>query len=276
MKSQTKNNKFQICKDVKSLYHVQNKVDISLKWVQNYSKFKIGHWKSLILWEKSMTKMIKKEIGKEIKTCPEEWLVIIKRLWRIPSASFNLAKDISEKLHLNSLILESIIPDSKLAEGDYSKLSTKKQRIANIKDVIKYNNSQFVNNKNIIFIDDSYVSGTILAQIKNLTFSKGAKAFYPFVIADLSKTKNYAQENILNQASLEKNKKVDLFTEILNDPHSIITTKLICYFSELNEKDLQRVCKNLSKIAIKRLNNYAIFKKKDNISRMLDRTKKSI
>ena len=256
-----------------ALFSAKNRINESLKWGQNFSLFKMGFPPALDYWETVLTARIIKKLGKKIQSSPDEWVVIVKKLWTIPSSASLLAKRISSNLKISNVYIETLMPDSKLGEGYYATLSNKKERLRALQGKITLSNSELVKGKKIIFIDDSYLSGITLGEIKKTVMNAHANSFHSFLLADLSKVKDYSQEDVLNRAALHTHDKVTLFLKVLNNRKVIYTAKLICYISELKNEELKKMCDRLTDTGKVNLYFYTILKKKWNVLSVLLKSK---
>lgn len=89
--------------------------------------------------------------------------------------SKNLSKKINVKYHSDVLI--------KLKSNKTQSLLNKKERIENVKNVFEIQNSEKINGKNIILVDDIFTTGATALECSKLLKNKGANNICVLVIS---------------------------------------------------------------------------------------------
>jgi hypoxanthine phosphoribosyltransferase len=209
--------------------------------LEEYSKFKLGDSKIIKKYENILRKLILKLIDKK-----EEYII-----YTVVKAPVNkdykkspmiIAENISKSLGIPIFYGELHFDYNK--KSFYDNNTERKAIVPEIKEI-----SKFINKK-VLFIDDSFVTGTSLnANLKLLKEKAKAKDIISLFILDLSKSK-YSEE----EANTCFFKKYGLsgLKEIIKKRGFLPTTQFIRTFYELSEKDKNNL---LSGINNKKINN---------------------
>ena len=234
------------------------------KHALRYSFFKLGRYSELQEYSELLVERIREQLGTEIDKDPDQWVIVNHIADGLRPASGFLINKVAESLKL-TLVGEETVVNADVFGGkemDYSKLTTEKQRTEYIAGRSRFTDPDSVKGKNVIFIDDSTVTGTYVREMSKLAERSDVSSYHPFVVVRLnpSEGSDSSYENRFNRTAFNEGI-VEALTKVLNGPKNVYTTKLVKYIFELDEGDFRRLVEGLETFALCNLFFYGIKKK---------------
>ncbi len=215
-----------------------------------FSRLKMGDRNEINYFGEELLSLIRLVLADEL-TEGAGWIVVTPGVIGENSSrpvSMELGKYVAEKMGLPIAHVNATFQGGSMVP--YSTLTTDQRR-----DYL--NQSQMslsapVNGQRVIYIDDSWVSGTLWDRHFDLLTTSGAKEVYSFVAAKLNSAGEASVEHRYNQTALTT-EKLGVLAELLNDPQTAVTTRLLQYINELNDDDYSHLLPQLTPDALLRL-----------------------
>jgi radical SAM protein with 4Fe4S-binding SPASM domain len=249
-----------VMRDATYLYTVREGDEKLDEYGEDYSLFKLGDPDIVQKYAIIIKSEIEKELGEHIRKNPDAWRIVLHIVQGGNNASGILSKKVAEMLGIRMSIVET--PDPYLgpmgAKG-YAAISSGKDREKAIRGNHKIANPDSISQKNIIFIDDSVVSGSNLNEMRRIHQEAGTASFQAFVLFKLESA-DFSFEDQFNKMKIEPNGVVNQLIKLLTDERFIYINSCIrCIFNleddklnELLERVSLRILLNLYVYGIRR------------------------
>lgn len=212
------------------LYKVTDN-NVNSKLAVMYSRMKFGDSKAISLFAKNLVKIIKREVPEEIIKGDSVVLCHIPTIIK-ESGLHYVCEEVSKNLGIRIIELKK----RKYSFNYQKSAEAKRMRIA--KDLI-HKKGKILDQKNILLLDDSVVTGTMLKSAEKILFNSGALNIYTFVIIRLS-TKNPGEEWLFD-TSIYRNNDLKELINLVNDQKNHFTNFLISFIHSLDNSDRKAI-----------------------------------
>lgn len=207
----------------------------------DYSLMKMGDVKQIKKYSQIMATYIKKQsLFGRLKN-----LHIVTMRGQVPNFASLLSQEVARQLNLDISYID-LNPNFKEEDPlNYALITekTKREEMLNGKFILTAKNQ--LKDKNIIFIDDSIVSGAVLKQACAVIEKTEAKNIFPLILAKIDGKGDHSFENTINRQAISKNKLRSLI-KMLNNPDVTITSKLLNYTIQLDTADFNKVLSSIN------------------------------
>ncbi|MDD4761766.1 MAG: hypothetical protein PHZ25_01980 [Candidatus Pacebacteria bacterium] len=225
--------------EAKSIYTL-DKNDLNSRIATSYSKMKLGDEKEIKKFAKNLVKIIKNDIKKNKIERKKIVLTHVPTIMK-ESGIHYIVEKISSKLELQ------IIELKRLKYSFNYQLMSEEKRKDKTRNLI--NCPQSVKNKNILLIDDSKVTGSMLNASESCLRKKGANKILKYVLVVI-KTKKPGIEGKFDMAAYNKTglrKVINLINKNQNTPTNFRITMLFNLPKYDQKKAIDELSKNSRK-----------------------------
>lgn len=258
-----------------SLFSIRSESDDFYALAVAYSYLKFGEPMFVQYFSDLLFETVSDIYGEQIKSSPQEWVVVNPAGTNIPNAAFLLAQRVSKKLGLTHVSLSAPVTKSKSLQNRLASVARNRDWNIQVNGSEELNDSFNFEGKRVIFIDDGVFTGTILSEGTQYLMKSGVASVNAFVVAQLYSEQDHNFEKMVDLKIL-KRFGVDPLADVLNNPHAIYTTRVVNYAFQLEDYIFDKLLENLTLGARINLYLYATEYFGNNISPKYDRLARSI
>ncbi|MFH0762938.1 MAG: phosphoribosyltransferase [Candidatus Omnitrophota bacterium] len=210
-----------------------------------YSRLKLGDSNAIEEFAGQILVKISEEVGVQISAHPEDWVLV-----GGPSSEPKNCMHYFCNILVNRLGIAKATINRKRYERPvlYTQSSLEVKREI-VQETLYFDGSVPVKGKNVIFVDDCFVSGTICAISRKILLENGAKSVRAYTITRINSP---IPELELDRTAVTEGG-IEEVLRILKEPRNAVTSRLITILSLLAEEDIEYLVKNLNKQKIKGL-----------------------
>lgn len=117
--------------------------------------------------------------------------------------------------------------------GDYSLLNEVSDRESAVRDTMRLRNPDILTDKQVLIIDDVFVTGSVLRELTRALFAGGAEQASIFTVLMLN-NQDYSFEGKINEAAISTN--LHLLIKTINDG-GVITSAFLKALTRMNNQD---------------------------------------
>jgi hypothetical protein len=209
-----------------------------------YSRLKLGDHNEIARGAIDVVHALPASVCHSIALQPEDWRVLSIGTYRgfgLPSAALLVARECAERLGLKHVTLELSGSDrSRVSSNRYEDLSSKAERMSILKQEIAHGMIPGLVGKNVLLCDDSLASGTFIELVSACARAQGARSVYSLVLHYFDGHGDHSFERRVNISSFSADP-VRAFTDLLTNPRTTFTTRLVAYCLGLPNDDLRAV-----------------------------------
>lgn len=207
-----------------------------------YSYMKLGRQEELDNYAELFVQKLKEELGEDLKN----WMIITPGQKRLPNAIYQIADRVAKILKLDKSRLE--IEVDYLSRKMHSALGSKDERKKMVDGKLSHAPKINFADKRVIFLDDSYISGSTMDAAVDYLLKEGALEVKPFVLFKMISEKDDSFEKFVNRTALRLDG-LDSIIQLFNDRRSIYSRRLLYYAYDLKEENFKELLNKLVPIA---------------------------
>ncbi len=220
---------------------------------QSYSFLKLGRPHEVRKYAGMLFDRIAADIGDAAREGSGDWVVASVGGFAIPNAGSLLAAEVARQLRVMHVVIETGLQGDRAVVQSYSNMARKEDRESFASANLAIKDKNALQGKNVIFIDDSVVSGTIMKAAAGLLAGAGVAQVRSYAVATFTSRGDNSFEDRINRTAMTMGG-IEPLIEVLNDPDAVYTTRLISYVFELEADVLRLLLERLTVEA--RLNLY--------------------
>lgn len=207
-----------------------------------HTKLKLGHYGEIARAASDVVRALPSQVCYGIAQSRKEWCVLstgTHRGFGLPSAALIIARECSIRLQIPHITYTLASSDrSHVSSTRYEELPTKEERISVLRQEISEADPSQLLDMNVVLCDDSAVSGTFVEPVTACAKQNGAKEVFPFVLHRFDGQGDHSFEQRVNASGFIHNP-IPVFTALLADPRTSMTTRLIAYCLSLSAEQLR-------------------------------------
>jgi len=219
-------------------------LDSQIDLANAYTKVKLGHYGEIARAASDIVRALPSRVCHGIAQNPKKWCVLSTGThlgFGLPSAALIIARECSLRLQLPHITYSLAGSDrSRVSSTRYEDLPTKEERMSVLQQEISQADLSQLSGMNVLLFDDSTVSGTFLELVSACARQNGAKQVLPFVLHRFDGHGNHSFEQQVNASGFIRDP-VPVFTALLADPLTSMTTRLIAYCLSLPSEHLRTI-----------------------------------
>ncbi|MDT7780202.1 MAG: PRTase ComF-like [Acidobacteriota bacterium] len=186
-----------------------------------YSGFKYGERKSIDALAGRMVSTVRQSLGHRLRDQPQRFVVAATHHFRIPNAAAHLGAEVARRLGLEF----ADVRRRQIFEGEFGAIGDARLRRALIAGNAYCSNPGQVAGREVVYIDDAFVSGAHLAEHCEAFWAAGAANVHPFAVFDVADP-DLTLERTLNHARVNSDSPGKLL-DILRDPSAPVLTRAL-------------------------------------------------
>lgn len=219
----------------------------------DHSYLKLGRAKEIRKYSALLAKRIKYDLGHALRDNPSKWFVV-SPLHNFPNnTQLLLSKRVAQNLRIPYLRLYGMSNlDKNHLNGRprrkiFAEMATKEERLRTAGKLWKALNFNPVRGKNLIFVDDCFITGSVSETLISFMLKAGAIRVERYVIFCLDGRGDNTFEYHLDRMAIKQND-VQVLAKILNTKNTIYTTRLLTFTYRLTPKKFSQLlgCLNLN------------------------------
>lgn len=219
----------------------------SVNW--RYSRMKMGARDELDRFAKELVAFITSHEGTDWNKKLHEWCLVFQHHQGIPSSTWLLANLMKNLLSIPAIVLINTRKNIGTLQGRDLHM---REEMLHGALVCSKADADALKGKNILLIDDSFVTGAMMAECVRVLNGLMVRNIKSYVVARITPM-TVRSEEIVNQYALSRDG-AQVLAEILNDANSWVTTRLIAYVFSLSEKEIVALTESVTPEAL--LNMY--------------------
>jgi hypothetical protein len=217
-----------------------------------YSNLKFGSYTEVQSGAADITTSLTSDLAAAIRKEPQKWCVLSIGThlgYGLPCAAILLANAVASRIGVE----RTTIPlggsnRESLPSKKYEELSSKEDRSFVLNQEIERGAFPNLAGKQVILIDDCYVSGNFIETVSTQALLHGASCVVPLVLHRFDALGDHSFESVVNLAGLKGSKSTFLKT-LWSDQKTSITTRLVTLTASLSEEEVVNLLSSLPPFA---------------------------